>query len=492
MLRNAAALMVSQAVMVALGLVITVLVSRYLGPTAVGKLSVATSLWAIGAMLIAAGTDTLLLKETARSSTRVYGLLLTAITVRFGIGALVFLAILAFAYVNDYPPDTVAVIVLLGCAAVVTQVGDLSRAVLQGLEHVRAVAIGNILSRVFRTGAVITLLWLGRDLVQIAAVSIGTALIESLVPLWDVWRRGSVSLTVRLDDAMWMLRRGLPFFASALFLVCYGQVDVLILSLLASEAELGWYSAAIQFLSTLSIVPAVVCTVVLPAFMRTSVQTPDLLPARLERAFGVVMVMAIAVGCGVSAMSGPIVRTIYGPSFAPSAPVLALVGVVIALAYQNTLVACCLNAIDRQARVTWLLGGAVLATIPLDLIAIPWSHREFGNAAVGAALTSIITEGGVLIMLVRALPAGTIGRTTWSRGARALVAGGVMVAVIWPVRHLFVVIPIALGASVYAALTKGLRLLTPEDWRLIADVWRTLAAPWRRLQDPHITVVGSS
>jgi O-antigen/teichoic acid export membrane protein len=314
---------------------------------------------------------------------------------------------------------------------------------------------------------------------------IGAALIYTLFPLREVLRRGGVLLTLRIDDARWILRGGLPYFASALLLVGYNQVDVVILSLLGSEAELGWYSAAIQFLSALCIVPALAGAVVLPTLARTYVEAPKDLPALMGRVLSLMVVVAIPISLGTVALADSTVYLLYGSSFAPSGPVLALVGVIVALTYQNTLAGYCLIAMDRQSRVTLLLAAALLATIPLDLIAIPWSHRAFGNGGIGAAITYIITETGVLVALMHALPPGTLGRTTLLRCLRAITAGAVMAAVIWPVRHVFLIVPIGLGAAVYVGLARGLRLLTPEDWRLLADAWRTLLTR-HGLQDPDM------
>jgi O-antigen/teichoic acid export membrane protein len=277
----------------------------------------------------------------------------------------------------------------------------------------------------------------------------------------------------------------LPYFASALLLVGYNQVDVVILSLLGSEAELGWYSAAMQFLRTLCIVPALAGGVVLPALVRKYVEAPKELPALMGRALSLMMVVAIPISFGTIALAGPTVDLLYGSSFGPSGRVLALLGVVAALTYQNTLAAYFLVAMDRQSRVTLLLAGALVATIPLDLIAIPWSHRAFGNGAIGAAITYIITETGILVALMHALPPGTLGGTTLWRCLRAIIAGAVMAAVIWPVRHVFLIVPILLGTAVYVGLARGLRLLMPEDWRLLVDAWRTVL---RRpdLQDPDL------
>jgi O-antigen/teichoic acid export membrane protein len=185
----------------------------------------------------------------------------------------------------------------------------------------------------------------------------------------------------------------------------------------------------------------------------------------------------------VAALADRIVLTVYGPGFAPSAPVLALIGIVIALSYQNTLVACCLNAIDRQTRVTWLLATGLLLTIPLDLICIPWTHRQYGNGAIGGAVTFIITEFGILVCLMRALPTGIVGRRTAWTAVRALVASAIMVGVMWPVRETFLLIPICLGTAVYVALVKRLHLLMPEDWRLLRALWDAFTTPRRRARD---------
>src|SRR5438045_1363108 len=79
--RNAGALMVSQLVTWGMSLLLTVFLSRYLGPAVSGQLVLANSIWTVMTILVAFGSDTVLIKEIARNPVKVSELLsLTLLT----------------------------------------------------------------------------------------------------------------------------------------------------------------------------------------------------------------------------------------------------------------------------------------------------------------------------------------------------------------------------------------------------------------------------
>jgi ABC-type glycerol-3-phosphate transport system permease component len=71
---------------------------------------------------------------------------------------------------------------------------------------------------------------------------------------------------------------------------------------------------------------------------------------------------------------------------------LAVRGIVLIFAFLNTLIGLFMIATDRQKAWTIVLGAAVLATIPLDIVLIPWAQRTFANGALGGAVAYIFTE----------------------------------------------------------------------------------------------------
>jgi O-antigen/teichoic acid export membrane protein len=133
-------------------------------------------------------------------------------------------------------------------------------------------------------------------------------------------------------------------------------------------------------------------------------------------------------------------------------------------------------AIDKQKIWTIVMAVATGATIVLDLIFIPVMHNRFGNGAIGGSLSFVVTEIFMTIVGLRYMPKGALTRKNGWVAARVVFAGLTMMAVIWPVRNLFVAIPIVIGAIVYFVMLLLLRAVSDEDKLLVKDmslrIWR--------------------
>jgi hypothetical protein len=106
---------------------------------------------------------------------------------------------------------------------------------------------------------------------------------------------------------------------------------------------------------------------------------------------------------------------------------------------------------------------ATLASVPLDMLIIPWAHARFANGAIGGAITYLVTESAMVLVGLRLLPAGSLSRQNGWTAVKSFIAGGIMVAVIWAWRDSFLAIPIILGAVTYIPLILLFRVVPKED-----------------------------
>ena len=300
----------------------------------------------------------------------------------------------------------------------------------------------------------------------------------------------ALPFSVSLEAGQRLLRAGAPYFLISVFLVAYMQVDIVIISRLVSEQAIGWYGAADQLFGTLLFIPTVFMTAVFPVFSRMFTGSRELGPGAaqnlkalnslLSKSFETLLLLSVPIGLGILAIADPLVLLIFGETFAPSGLILAIFGIVLILTYQNMLLGQFLISIDRQNAWTVVMAVATLATIPLDLVLIPWAARTLGNGAAGGALAFVATESAMMIVGFVLLPSGALNRGMAGRAARTLLAGLVMVALVWPLRQLFIAIPIAVGAASYVALVLLLRLVPAEDLRLLRELAQGLLARVQR------------
>ena len=477
--KNTSILMASQLTTWGLTLLLMVFLPRYLGDVNVGKLYLATGIWAIVGVAITFGTDMLLTKEIARRPERTGELFSTAIVLRvllFAVGyGLTWIVLRAV----GYPPSTIYVAAIIGVATLLWQLGNVCQAALQGLEQMRYIAVGNVASKAVYAVISIGLLLAGWGVYAVAAVVALSALVNLAVQFVSLRRLHALPFSVSLAAAQHLLRAGSSYFLISVFLIAYMQVDIIIISRLVSEQAIGWYGAADQLFGTLLFIPTVFMTAVFPVFSRMFIGTRELGPEAgqnlealnnlLSKSFETLLLLSVPIGLGIFAIANPLVLLIFGVEFAPSGPILAIFGIVLILTYQNMLLGQFLISIDRQNAWTVVMAVATVATIPLDLALIPWAERALGNGAIGGALAFVATETAMMIVGFVLLPNGALNRGMIGRAARILLAGGVMVALVWPVRNMFIAIPIATGAATYVALVLLLRIVPAEDMRLLRE-----------------------
>lgn len=413
--------------------------------------------------------DILLTKEIAREPSKTVALFGTTTLLRLPLFVLGCAAVGLYAWLAGYEQETLQIILIIGVAQLIWQFANTCRASLEGLERMEFISYADIAGKALNTFGSLLLIALGYGVLEIAAVAIGMSLVYFLVAVIPLRRIQSVSLQFDRDLAKWMLKAGSPYLVVTAFLVMYVQMDVVVMSLLVEDEALGWYSAADRLFGTLLFVPTVFITVVFPVLSRMYTSDAEAMPNVMRRSFNLLLLLSVPLGLGVMAVSGQLVVLLFGEDFTNSGPILAVMGIVLLLMYQNILLGRFLVSMDREKVWTVVMGIAVVSTLILDIILVPWADGRFGNGAIGGAIAYVVTEGGMLVYglwLVRK----NFNRGNVTFALRTILAGAAMVAVVWPLRDALLPIPVVLGAVTYLLFILILRVIPAEDWQLVQSV----------------------
>ncbi|MCP4427749.1 MAG: flippase [Chloroflexi bacterium] len=472
--------MASQLITWGLTLALMIFLPRMLGATAVGQFHLANSIWAIVGIVAAFGMDILLTKEIARNPDKTTELLGTAVVLRAIIYLVGFSVAALYVRWAGYGNQTIAVIYVIGVSVFIMQFSEMCRASLQGLERMEFISLADIMTKAFSTVVGLILLFLGQGVLVIAFVMIGASIVSLMIQGASLRRLQPVRFRFDWQIARWILKSSFPYFLVSGFLVMYIQVDIVIISLLVDEEVVGWYGAADSLFATLLFIPSVFITAVFPVLSRMYADESDVLPRLMRKSFDLLALLSIPIGLGIFAIAEPLVVLLFGADFVNSGPVLAVMGIVIILTYQNMLLGRFIISIDRQNAWTVVMALATFATIPLDLVLIPWCQNRFGNGAIGGALAFVVTESAMMIAGLSLLPKGSLGWSNAWTAVRALAAGLGMVAAIWMWRDSFIAIPVIIGVVVYLGLILLLRAVPKEDWVLLGDLAQRILNRFRR------------
>lgn len=477
-IRNAAALLASQPITWALTLIFTVIVPRNVGPGEWGEWVIAGAVGNLAKALLDFGVNTVLFKGVSRypkESRRTIG---AALTLRICLTPVLMLGMIGFSWRAGYSEHTRVIVALVSLGAAASYIGMPILVGLQAFEKMHVGAITSVLSGLILTGGAIFLLkHLALGVVSICVVALAAQLVGLAVQWIVLSRTIKIRPVMDLDLIGQLFREGLPYWATFGFFTLYVWLDGVMISLIGSTQENGWYGVATQMIATLGFLPSAVTTAVFPTLARTMHTDHHEGGEVAGRSFRLVMTLSLPMSVGLAIVANNLVTAIYGGWFAPAGPALAVLAFSLVPVYLATLVNGFLIAADKQVQWTWVMGAMCIVNLLLNLVTIPYFHGHYGNAALGAALALLVTDVAIGVVAVVLLPRNV--RPAIKAGVRAILASAaasvMMAAAVWPLRDRFVAVPILTGAVVFTVAALALRVFPREELRVLTGLAGRLA-----------------
>jgi O-antigen/teichoic acid export membrane protein len=472
--RNAVHMLSSQAVTWTLATALAIVVPRLLGPFDQGQLRLSFSLWTIVMVFAGLGTGLHLNLEIARDRERGLRMVGTVLIVRTIAFFLATLGLGAYVLLSGADDQLVTIIAINGVGMLFNSWGTTFASSFYGLERMSVPAKATVLSKVVGTSIAIAVLFAGGNAPSLVAVVAFGNLMALTLLVRSFRRIAPVHFTGWRKLARPLIKRSVPFMASAAILTTYQQIDTVVIAALVDETPLGWYAAADALFGSLLFPATILASTVFPTLGRLHIHDRVELEDRVRKTFSVLMLAAVPLGLGTMVIGGEFAPLLFGEKFRESGEVLTVLGPVIVMTFGTILFGMVALSTERQWFWNWLMAVGVIMTVPLDLIFVPWADRVYDNAAIGGAMAYVVTEAMMLVIGGWKIVPFLFDRTSAWRWFRVLLAGGAMVATSWPLRERFIVLPIVVGVATYAVAIIALRILTDDERRLIKKLLRRL------------------
>ena len=476
--RNAAFLFSGQAVSWSLGLLFIVVVPRSVGASAWGEWSLAWALTSVAASFTGMGLSTLLIKEISRERSRAGEYVGAALTAQAMLAVPFVLLVLAFIYSAGYTAHTRLIITLVLGASLVGFLAVPFTAGLQALEKMHYSSLGQILtSGVLSLIAVLLVKVAAVGMVAIALAAFAAALAAAGIQIFGLSRK--VRIWPRVDRVLirHLIIGGLPYWTSGLFLTFYVWIDTVMLSVMTSTTEVGWYGAAAKLIATLGVLPFIVNMAVFPALSHGFRHDREGMTRLAQTSLRMVLSLGLPMVVGLFLLGPQIVRLLYGWAYLPAIPIVLVLSLTLLPIFTATLVNGQLIAADRQVAWTGVMAACCVVNPAINLILIGLFERLYRNGALGASYALLITDTLVGVAAVALLPRDVLGKM---RGilpplARAALAAGIMGAAVWVLRDQFVLVPVLAGVVIFISAALALRVFTPADLALARSLSARLA-----------------
>ncbi len=444
-----------------------ILIGRQLGPAASGSFSLATTYFAFVFGLSALGLHEIMVREVPARREESGRYLSNYVALRVLLSAAVYgLLVLGLGLLAPYSAATTQVIVVLALAAIPEAVFSMCQSLFEAHERLLTPLLAATVSTGVKLAAGLWLLNRGADVVQIAWVVPLASLLGTLVfavGLVRLFRHAPPQLPARLNLAFLRHHLGyMPsFFVIQLFSLLDYQADILLISLLLTENDVGQYAAAQTILLGFHLMPVAVRTALYPVMSRYYYQAPDKLAVLNDKISRYLLAVILPVATGVTLLAGPIIALVYGPAFGPATVALQVSIWAVVFLFLNVPHSRLALIYNRQRDAAFLLAGTTGLNIILNLILIP--RLGILGAAIARLLASLALFLVFYVYAQTRITRVSLLPSPW----RPLLATAAMGLAVWPLRDWPLLAPVAVGAVVYVAA--ALLGIVPADdliyWR---------------------------
>ncbi len=470
--RNVATTLATQLLSWGMTFVVTLYLPRYIGDVGLGILTLAASIASVFSLLVGLGTSTVLIKDIARDHGRAGELALASLALRLPLGLAAVGMGWGASFLMGYDAHLrMLIVVALGVMAI-SQMTEALGCVLRGLEEIPRQNAAALAERVVTSALTIVMVIVRAPLVLIIGVAAVGSLASLSVVLASLRRHITHVARPSGQTIKAMVMAGMPFLTTAVFMAVYGQADALLLSKLSSVQAIGWYGLAKRLGGSTMVIPVALGTAMLPTLARLWESDRDQFAVSVRRLWNLMLIAVVPFAAILGLAPARILALLHYPaSFAPSVPVLMLMGGAVVLWFLSQVAGVALIASDSQGAVSRITGIAALLSVPVCAACIWGGQHLLHNGAVGAMLSDVLVEGYLLLAYLRTLPPNLLDGRGVLILARALLAALPLVGLFHFVHSAAGLLWLVPGLIAYLPLCLALGCLSAQDVQALRNLF---------------------
>jgi O-antigen/teichoic acid export membrane protein len=367
---------------------------RHLGVVDSGRYVLVLSLVTLAAGLTDAGLTWLGVREVAlRRGDERRALLSNLLGLRLVFSLLGVLVACGYSVAAGYPRSLVLGTAIAGAATTAMNLQSTLSTVLMAELRLGWVTALELLRQVVFVVGVIALVQLGATLVPFFALAAGAAA-GALLATAILVRRG-IPFRPAFDRAQWrgLLAETLPYALAAAVGAVYFRLAILIVNLVASDTQTGYFGVSFRIIEVLVLVPQLVVGAGFPIFARAARDDAARLRYGLQKMLdaclilGTITVVALGVGAPVA------IDVVAGPKFDAAAAVLRLHAVALLGSFLSAVFGYALLSLRRRRAVVGV-NAAALATIAVLGPVLASTSGARGAAGATIAAEAVLAVSG--------------------------------------------------------------------------------------------------
>mgnify|MGYP000998785533 CR=1 FL=1 len=427
--RNAVHLLAGQVVMLALSMLLSASLARWLGAEEFGNYFLLMTAVGFAGVIVEWGQSAYLVREAARRPDDVGPLLAGAVLYRVIVCALSTVAIAIVFRLMGHDARLQQLALLAGFCSLPMLIALAYSYAFRSRDRMDLDAAVNVASKAATVGVTLAILAMGFGLAGVLqAQALGG--LAGLVAAIVVAKR----LGIRLARPDWAICRelligGAPIAAFFVATSVQPFVDALVLAALAPAYVVGCYGAARSILNLLCVPAQILGTASFPELSRLAHTIPEM-RRTLASSLRILLGIGVLAGAGTFLFADVAIHIVFGAKFDPAIVLLQLWAPALPLFFLDSLFGVTLTALGKTQQIASVKVMSIVVSTALAIALIPYFQNAFGNGGIGLALALACSELIMLAAFLWLLPRGLLGASAIVDVLRAVVAGCATTAIV--------------------------------------------------------------
>jgi O-antigen/teichoic acid export membrane protein len=433
----------------AANVILFVLIGRRLGASAAGTFQLALT-YLLLFSVFTRGLDDHVVKRVASTPQEARRYLTSFVIVRLIINVILYIGLLVLvASVLEYPYMTSVIIAIMGACVISDSLIGVTNAVMLGLRKFMlptGIALGvcilrlglSILFMLFTSASIvaIAIVWLGSSVI---GATLALILTERCLKHCSHWELFDSELVKHQLPLIW------PFIINGFLMALEFQIDVILLSMLHGESEVGYYGASMTVVATVAMMSQAYRFAVYPLMAAFASKSREQLVVLYERSLLYLSSIAVPIVFGIVLLAPDIVTLVFSSAFSESVITLRILAIILFFTFVNVPNNRLMFVYERQRWTTWMTVGSLCINLMLNFLFTPhYGAQGAAVARVGSSLLFFVVNLTVISKFVLRREVQLL-RLLW----RPLLAAFLMACLVLYLDQINVILRSIIGAVFY-------------------------------------------
>lgn len=369
-----------------LTLIVTILISRYLGPSNYGLINYAAGLVAFVTPLMKLGIDAIMTYEVIQYPDEEGKIIGTSMVMNVISSLLCVLGIIAFTYIANTGETETLVVCTIYSIILIFQALEIIQYWFQAKLLSKYTAIATVLAYFIVSVIQIILLATKMNIYFFTLSYLCEYFVIDIFLIIEYKKLGKHKIQYSFSIAKRLLAKGKYYIVSSMMVTIFAQTDKIMLKLMVNNEAVGYYSAGVTCAGMASFVFAAIIDSMRSTIFESKKVSQSQFEKNVVNLYSIIIYFSIIVSAFICILSPIIVKILYGSQYESTIGVLRIIVWYTTFSYLGTVRNIWILAENKQ-KYLWKinLSGATLNII-INAILIP----SFG--VTGAAIASLTTQ----------------------------------------------------------------------------------------------------